>query len=714
MTTGQMTVPTRGWPDFQDARVLTHNDLNGLRDYLYTKYAFQNESLFGFGVAAGLEGTVAGNALTISAGFALNGSGRELVLREPFGVNDLNDLTNGKIELTTFPFVTGPDGYTAVLCASDTRQTAGGECKPGDCTLHTDFVMEDAHVVFARGQLDRQGVFDAPVFELDPIVVSGTTITGFVDLRDALAKLLDGHLAQPTLKLLTDLKHETGSPIAVDLMQAGIVNEVLYAAWEYFRCLGYSEADPLESGNPDGVALGWLDPSGTWKWECDRRHHFVLSPALYSAMRGLRCDDLCQQYLDRIRVILETFEPPPVKQGDPPPPGKPPKPHWCRPHKLLDSACLWWREELEVPKQELEKLTWPRRRPDPLRHPVKWGDLTQPERPLGDQAVTLTPGEIAENIGLDPYAVGTMPTAQWIGLSGDGVVEQVAAALSEEGLVASIATVPMKQFNANEQGPGFRASVVVSASDSIVLGVNNQGAVMGVGVVPTAVAFQAAPGRAQAALDATQGFADRVQGLAGSVQAFETKFSGFDPAELENIQKGIGERFAEVERFVKRFERVEGDVSQLQKATAGFEVVRDIVTGQVRGGVKGPRGDVPIPRDDVPIPRGEVPIPRGDVPVKFQEAKIFADSIASLADAIESSATADRKAEVSKALARGRQAVETIRGALSGEPAAPAEVGEAFEAVLAGLRATGLSTDAPAYRAARAQVTVLQKAMGAK
>ena len=48
------------YPDFKEGQVLTHNDLNLLRDFLYSRTAAHARLLFGFGVACGLEGSLAG------------------------------------------------------------------------------------------------------------------------------------------------------------------------------------------------------------------------------------------------------------------------------------------------------------------------------------------------------------------------------------------------------------------------------------------------------------------------------------------------------------------------------------------------------------------------------------------------------------------------------------------------------------------------------
>ena len=82
-----MTVTISGteycYPDFKEGQVLSHNDLNTLRDYLYTKLAFHGRALIGFGVACGLDGTVAGSSLALTKGFALGQGGRELIASNP-------------------------------------------------------------------------------------------------------------------------------------------------------------------------------------------------------------------------------------------------------------------------------------------------------------------------------------------------------------------------------------------------------------------------------------------------------------------------------------------------------------------------------------------------------------------------------------------------------------------------------------------------------
>ena len=209
-----MTVPTIGeqacFPEFQDGQVLTHNDLNVLRDFLYGKYVFQNRALFGWGVACGLRGSVLANTtLDLSPGFGLAGGGRELLYTDSLSTPCAAITAAGGV---TYDFIdTAPGGFTAILRAKDTPQPAGGECTDEGCDTHTELVCQDAEIVFVAGRLALSGVADDPAFDLAPVEPSGTTITGFDVLKAVLIARMTPLLDGATMTMLSELTL-TGTP----------------------------------------------------------------------------------------------------------------------------------------------------------------------------------------------------------------------------------------------------------------------------------------------------------------------------------------------------------------------------------------------------------------------------------------------------------------------------------------------------------------------
>lgn len=708
----EMLLPTKGWPDFQDGRVLTHNDLNRLRDYLYTKYAFQNSALFGFGVACGLSGSVDGKKLTISPGFALAGEGRELVLDTAFEYS-LDDLAGE--QLAEFGFVDGTkDGYTAVICAGDTPRAAGGVCDPDDCTLHTDYVDEGIRIAFARGQLKEAGVFAHKVFDLKPITPDKSgKAPGFAQLQKNLDKILEPHLGAPTLKLLMGL--DLTGPAGVDLMKVGILNEVLYAAWEFFRCRAYENLDCFGAGNPACVALGWISENGAWAWHCRHRHHFILSRALFSAIRGSRCEDLCQAHLDRIRAILETFDPPPTKQEDPPKDWPDLDVHVCTLIELRGGTCIWWTppdlpykvELLPIPGGvHLLELIWN----PPTVNELYGGDDPVVDNPLLD---FVRPDATLRDVKLDPYGAGVVLTNQFLGFDGPQVAEAITKTLDKRGVTASVEAVSMDTF---QKTANLRPGLALAATDSIFLGTNDKGTVIAVGAVPTTVALGDMPGLR---VDAQQ--------AVGVAQQL-TK----DVAEMENNFTQLGDDFAQIDKnftqLGKNFTAIQQGFGNLEQTVKGFDqqtlTQLPVVVEQLEKQVESTQAEVK--EVGVRLERtAELQTRRVDITLNEALGKVIAGptrlgvegptraplirSLESLSTAIEAAAPPASKDEVKKALDEGRPALDALRGASPEEELEGNAASAALESLLTAVRASGLSADSTEYRRARREVSALQK-----
>jgi hypothetical protein len=754
----EITLPTTGWPDFQDGRVLTHNDLNRLRDYLYTKYAFQNNALFGFGVACGLGGSVDGTKLTVSPGFALAGGGRELMLDAPFEY-DLTDLAGESLE--EFDFVDGKeDGYTAVLCPDDTPRAAGGVCDPDDCTLHTDIVDEGVRVSFARGRLKSEGVFSSGVFALNPIAVNTPgPIAGFPQLQEKLKGFLEPHLGAPTIKLLTDL--ELKGTAGVDLMKVGILNEVLYAAWDFFRCRAYGSLSCFGEEYPECVALGWVSENGAWAWHCRHRHHFVLSRALYSAIRGARCEDLCQVHLDHIRAILETFEPPPTKEDDPPKDWPDPDVHVCDLRHLYKGKCIWWKKPELIYEVELPPLGGKGSPLDPIWNPPEFTDLYVDEElifinPLLDP---VRPEDVVVNVKLDPYGAGVLPTNQFLGFDGDQVAGKITSTLEDRGVAPTVEVVSMADF---ESTSNLRPGLALAATDAIYLGTNSKGTVIVVGAVPTTTALGDVPGIRVDAQNAL-GMAEQLEADFGAIEQnfvklgddfvgiqedfgnLDKAFQGLKPETLTQLPVVIDQQFATLEARLPSEDvlgKVGGYVAQFEKLQAAVEGFGDKIDGLERSlGEKGV--ELAGTKEQLEATQFEVKQVSGQLErtAQMQTRRVddtvgeflnkaleggfggrlgedvltrapLVRSLESLTAAVEAAAPVRAREEVRTALEAGRPALDALRGAAPEAELEANAASAALESILAALRATGLSTDRAEYRRARREVSELQKLLG--
>ncbi len=511
------------YPEFKEGQVLSHNDLNLLRDFLYSRSTAHARLFFGFGAACGLSGSLTGDTIRISPGFAYGQGGRELVL-EAEATKAASSLA--ATTLVSYTGISGSDGYTPILravAAADTAEAAGGECDEDGCATHTEIRTLSAEIVWARGKLTLTGPLAHAIFALTalPTTVSSAD---FNARKTALATHLTGILDAGTLDILRGYSLESASAAAGrNLIRIGIVNEVLYTAWAYFRCqaelalscLGVPAADPLADGRP-GVALGWVHQVGSaWTWDAAFRHEFQLSRALYLAVNG-GGTNLCQRFLDHIRVILQevAIPVPPPTGGTSPPTG--PEIDICKVREWKRGRCgPWWGKD-------------PRER---LPYDV---DVIDPSRPRGPRGPyppedlgwgTLVIDEILD---VDILNVGLVRTTPFINTNGPAAKVNLVQEISKLGVEPKVDVLPVNELSTTT---GFQANLVVSAGDRIVLGVNGSGAVVSMGSVPTQRGLAdvaAVPGMAAEARTKAELAISRVEGLMplqGDVTRLEQQFA---------------------------------------------------------------------------------------------------------------------------------------------------------------------------------------------
>jgi hypothetical protein len=487
-----MTVVIRSdeyrYPEFIEGQVLTHNDLNTLRDFLYTKYAFRGQSLWGFGVGCGLDGSIAGSTLRISPGFAVAGHGRELI-REAETSFGLGSITS---DTTSYPFIdTAQAGYTAIIRPTEVVEESGGTCDESGCTTHTRLHRETAEIVLVRGRLNLGPNLGSTAFTLSPIVPrTNPTLTGFPALRDVLYTALSGLVDQETRDLLKALKLD--GPKGIDLLKVGIVNEVLYTLWDYLLCK-QAETIPCFGQTLSAVALGWLHQSGTtWTWECRYRHHFQLSLVLYRAMHGYTCQDLCDRYLDHIRAVVEDFTPPPVPTSPPAGGGTTTTPdvHICTIPEIRDGSCYGWHGRREDLPYEVDIDPTKGRGLPPGIPPHGGGDPAPDDYYRRFRAVE----NVEEILTIDPLQLGVITSFSVLGLYGETAGEEIEGAIRDAGLEPDVTVMPEEDLARVVERPGADTghhieggeySLTASPSDSIALGVNSAGYVTTMAIVPT-------------------------------------------------------------------------------------------------------------------------------------------------------------------------------------------------------------------------------------
>ncbi|MGZ8716857.1 MAG: hypothetical protein ACXWYO_07070 [Gaiellaceae bacterium] len=561
------------YPEFKEGQVLSHNDLNLLRDFLYSRTTAQARMLIGFGVACGLRGTVAGGTLQIAPGIALGQGGRELLVETQ---RNTTITSLAAATLATYTGVSGTDGYTAIHREADAVEPSGGECDEDGCTTHTEIHTLATELVWARGRLGLTGPMADAIFDLAALP-PGATATAFNTLRNALSTRLTGILEAATLDILRGYSLESGAAAAGrNLIRIGIVNEVLYTAWAYFRCqaqialscLGVAADDPQHAGRP-GVALGWLHQTGSaWTFDHRYRHDFQLSRALYTAFAGGAVD--CAQHLDHMRVLLQQVEvpAPPTGGGTTPPDAG--SIDICKAVDWANGRCgTWWNKDLR------DRLPYDVFMIDPSKVRGPHGPYPPEDPGWGTRLID----EISQ---VDVLNVGLVRTSQFVNTRGDTAKANLTTAITALGLEAKVDVMPVAQLSST---PGFQAGLVVSAGDRIVMGVNTAGAVVSMGSVPTQSALAdvtAVPGIATEARATAQLAMNRVLELEplardASLDA-TTLLRQFDGLKLEWNQFKLG---MPSETLLDQAGQIAKDVGRLDTRTAQFQRTLDRMQTQL-------------------------------------------------------------------------------------------------------------------------------------
>jgi hypothetical protein len=689
------------YPHFKDGQVLTHNDLNQLRDFLYTKSMFHSRALFGFGVACGLEGVLSGASLEFSSGFALAQGGLELIFpdaaapQRTFGLGSVTQVPD------SYPFIDAAQaGITAILRPLEVVEEAGGTCGAEGCTTHTDRHCQQAEIVWVRGRLRLDTLAADSAFSLQPIVPrTNPSLTGFAGLRDAVFARLSGLVDNATRNLLKNLTL-TG-PVGIDLLKVGVVNEVLYTLWDYLQC---KRAETVacfgETGVP-AVALGHASQTGTtWTWNQQYRHYFRLSLALHRAIRGYRGQELCERHLDHIRTIIQDFTPPPLptdpRDVDPPDIDY----HLCSGVHIALGKCLDWQGGF---REHWPPYGWidptKQRQPweiDPLFDPVPFVD------------VYGNPWEYAGHINeLDPVQVGTLNSYPLLGKDGQGTKDLVEGLIRAQGFEPDVHVVTEAEFGGVE---GLEPALMGAASDGLYFSTNAAGAVTGMGIVPTsqnlgqvtnlAASADKALTDAQSALGQIAVFDGRIeateQGIAtlqGGLGEFDEKFE----KGLLNLEADLGRQITDVRASIPAAEKL--------NIAVGLADKYETLAGDLRE-LQG--------RVDVGAPRAVGGVVVGDKAVEANRA--LRGTLDTIAVAIERSATTRQVTKVREELSKIQPALQKLDEVTESGVLMTAAQPEALATVMEGLTnavvAAGIATNSVEFSNLRNGVDALRFTMG--
>lgn len=755
MTTGPIAADATCYPDFLEGQVLTHNDLNLLRDFLYSRWAFQNTCLFGFGVACGLSGTAAGD-LTIGKGFALGQSGRLLRLADDvqFDWTDIAGLaTTESVKASDYGLTLSGGGYTALLVPDDTKQPVDETCTEQlGCTAHTDQWCEGASIVFAAGKLAISDYTTGDAFKLQPIDPKGSTTAianAFTSLQSDLAKLLTGIVPDDTITLLKALTLDPKQP-GVNLLKVGLLNEVLFTLWDYERCLFYETGACCGPGGPAAVALGFVDPAAK-TWDCTYRHHFQLSTALYLAIQGYRCEDLCQRYVDHILDLIENFEPP----AQPQQPNNPPPPHRCDYINFVTRRCVWWNSVEKPPQQRYPGYV----AVDPTRqipYHVDPGDPAPWEMQFGDDPYAT----ITTVNSIDPTNSGIVRLGDYLGYDGAGSQGQL-----QNVITGDVQVVDVEEFSATP-------AVVAAASDTVVLGIDSETqTVVATGVIPTAQTLQEVPA---IGADAAQAKSDAADAISLSKQSYQ---SAYDSAQtlsaLQGDFTGLQSSWGEYQQtmnksftdFQQEFAGMPdiGTLKQAAQLVDNWSTIETAFQGAQSGiEVLNSKFDTQAAQlETLTQEAGTLADKQGDFAVQLEQAKsdvatqlntattgissrvdqigtrldtqavalssgadvrragsinsTLTSALDALGAAVVKAAPQAQQAAVQQAIGQAQEFVETLRSEGSGMPVTeshPTVVANAMGAMLAAVEATGINKHTNAYRDLVHSVGELSLALG--
>ncbi len=552
-------MPDNTYPLFESGQTLTATDLNLLRSFLHERDRLVGR-MIGFGINAGLSGTVAGTALTIAPGLAVDQVGEPLVLPTA------QTIPLPPTPVTpSFDFIaTGPGGFSVVLEATEEVDPAPDCGESPDCAGHAEHHTRGVTLRVVNGRVTgtRFDFSSEPLLSEEPVRLGldSAPITSFNGLRDAIAdRLTNGSDPFINPALITSLRSRTiaaaDSP-AVRGYKCGWLNMILFATLDLLRCEALLAIAANRPTTRPGVVLGWVHQvSGAWVFECGYRHAWEPPRGFTDAFLGGSCADPAGHYRDLVEALIDGYAPPP------PPPsggGTVDPPVHCPPGTIrIGNHCqhVYFPPEV-IPEFWYEEWLGPVNPLDPIWNP-----------PLEDPGWLVNPWVIYGEDPIDFFGDGQIGGLQYVGQPGDDVQGVLEDFIDVNGGVADIRVMS----HADAQGlDGYRPASSFSPSDTIVLGVNQAGNVVATGRVAAVRNTR----RVASALPAAETAVAEAQQVATELSNLATGLQN-DFSELASGMGLLGENFLELQDEFADYQGGQFDINGYGVRIANLE--RDIV-----------------------------------------------------------------------------------------------------------------------------------------
>ncbi len=459
------------YPEFVEGQTLTAPELNQLTTNLRYRDTLVAR-MVGFGINAGLAGSVSGSTLTIDPGFAIDQNGEPLFLDTPFTATfPVTPAT------TAYPFIdASAEGYSAVLEVHEGDPHAP-LCSETDCAGHAKVHLPKVQVTIVKGKITGAWLkFAADELltqtPLEVTLTSDTPSSG-KKLAQAIAKRLRNGtgpdvVPEASIAVLDSFSIESGDIPGAKGYKAGWINSVLFAALDLLRARALFGLDALHSANPAGVVLGWIHyESSAWKFDCSFRHAWEPPRGFSEAFLGGTCSHPFKLYEDQLVGLLNGYSPPvppPASGGG----GKPPVVVKCpKGMEIVKGKCIY----VITPPKKVN--------PDWNKHWI----IKDPLAPVWNPQYRYT--DYLENIyeqpGLNYYHDGILGIAATLGYPADVAVATVKDVVTEGG---DIPTVLAMSASEATKLTGYLPSSGASPSDTIVLTTDAANVVIATGRIP--------------------------------------------------------------------------------------------------------------------------------------------------------------------------------------------------------------------------------------
>ena len=226
------------YPEFVEGQTLTAPELNELTTNLRHRDTVVAR-MVGFGINAGLGGSMSGSTLTIAPGLAIDQNGEPLFLETAASAN-----FPATPATTAYPFIDGTaEGYSAVLEGYEDPAVAPA-CSETDCAGHAKVHTSKVRVTIVKGKITGSWLNFAgdELLTQTPLEVSLTSNTSSTGkaLAQAIAKRLRNGtgpdlVPEASIAVLDSFSIEPGDIPGAKGYKAGWVNMVLFAALDLLR-----------------------------------------------------------------------------------------------------------------------------------------------------------------------------------------------------------------------------------------------------------------------------------------------------------------------------------------------------------------------------------------------------------------------------------------------------------------------------------------------